>query len=806
MSNQLNRKDIMKLIDLYFEESNWLYRHQFESYEQFIDDFIRFLQEGTHIIHDDFGKDNKLYRNKLIFTNIVARPATLENGEYMFPENARTNSLSYDMKILADVKQILEVTEIASDKKEIKEVYTGQAIPIVKMPIMVKSKYCSTIIRKDIPNTECPYDPGCYFIVSGSEKVVISQERISENKIFVFTKKDPSYRKGMMYMAHIDSIGTNVDSIIQKVVLRVKKDETITLSMGQLLDIPLFIIFRGLGLSNDNDIIKYCVHDENDIDLINILKLSATQSILHPNKPPSETNRPIRNQDDAIKYLITKLVTTKKYNETDINIKNLQKKNHLMKVLTKDLFPNIGDDLPSKIQFLGLLVNKLLNVYIGRIDPDDRDLYDNKRVETTGVLLMQLAKQGFKKFMNDLTKFFKKKNTSNIEPINVLRQIKPTTIETTIKSGLMTGTWGLQKKKTGVAQVLQQLTYLQKLSYLRRVVTPGIDSSNKQTSIRHVNNIQYGFLDAVESQDGASIGIVKHLSLAASVTLNMPNQVFIIKSLIMDKLLDLNDIPTIKYKIDTKVFLNGEWLGMSIYPNELLEYLEKNQMDGIIDNAVSFVLDFNLNELRIYSDGGRLFRPLLRVKNNQLILTKKHLDDIALGGNVKDKNKITKWNQFMMKYPEAVQYVDVERSEYLLISMQLGDLEEQKKKMDQIIKDPNEFGDNINRYQNTYKKFTHCELHPFLQLGVVSCNVPFSHHNPSPRNVYNFAQARQAMGLYATNYKHRMDISYILYNTQNSLCSTKGMKYSGAEILPAGENVVVAIACYTGLMVSPCQC
>jgi DNA-directed RNA polymerase II subunit RPB2 len=798
MSNQLSRKDIMKLIDLYFEENNWLYRHQYESYEQYIDDFIKFLEEGTHIIHDDFAKDNKLYRNKLIFSNIVAKPAILENGEYMFPEHARTNSLSYDMKILADVKQMLEIIEIATDKKEIKEVYNAKSVPIVKMPIMVKSKYCSTLLRKDIVNTECLYDPGCYFIVSGSEKVVIAQERISENKIFIFTKKDPTYRKGMMYMAQIDSKGLNVDSIIQKVLLRVRKDETITLSMGQLLDIPLFIIFRGLGLSNDNDIIKYCVHDENDIDLINILKLSSTQSILHPNKPQSDINRPIRNQDDAIKYLITKLITTKKYNETDIAIKNLQKKNHLMKVLSKDLFPHIGDDFSSKIQFLGLLVNKLLNVYIGRLEPDDRDLYDNKRVETTGVLLMQLTKQGFKKFMNDLTKFFKKKNASNTEPINVLRQIKPTTIETTIKSGLMTGTWGMQKKKTGVAQVLQQLTYLQKLSYLRRVVTPGIDSSNKQTSIRHVNNIQYGFLDAVESQDGASVGIVKHLSLAASITLNMPNQVFIIKNVLADKLIDLNDIPTYRYKKDTKVFLNGEWLGMVIYPGELLEYLEKNQMNGIIDNTVSFILDFNLNELRIYTDGGRLFRPLLRIKNNEFILTKKHLDEITLGGNAKDKNKITKWNQFMMKYPDVVQYVDVERSEYILIGMFPNDIYEHNKKMKELINNPNEFGDNINRYQNTYKKYTHCELHPFLQLGVVSCNVPFSHHNPSPRNVYNFAQARQAMGLYTTNYKYRMDISYILYNTQLSICSTKGMKYSNVDILPAGENVVVAVACYTG--------
>jgi DNA-directed RNA polymerase II subunit RPB2 len=784
-------KNVLKLIDLYFEQNGWLYRHQFESYEQYIEEFIIFLKEGNHIVHEEYGKDNKIYRNRLIFDNIYIRPPTLDNGDYMFPENARKNSASYDSKIICDVKQFLDIIEITTDKKESKEVYFSKEVPILKMPVMVKSKYCSTMIRKDILNTECKYDSGCYFIVNGSEKIVIAQERISENKIFVFTKKDPSYHKGMMYMVQIDCKNTMPDAIIQKVVIRIRKDETITLSMGQLLDIPIFVLFRGLGLTNDNDIIKYCVHDTNDIDMINILKLSVNQSIFNPNKPPSDTNRPIRNQDDAIKYLITKLITTKKYNETDKAIKEIQKKNHLMKVLTKDLFSHISDDLLSKVQYLGLLVNKLLNVYLGRLEPDDRDLYDNKRIETTGILLMQLARQGFKKLMNELTKFFVRKNINILEPVNLIRQIKPSVIETTIKSGLMTGLWGLQKKKTGVAQVLQRLTYLQTISYLRRVVTPGIDSSNKQTTIRQVNNIQYGFLDAVESQDGASVGIVKHLSLSSSVTLNLPSQVYIIKNLLMDKVLDISDLPTIQYKKLTKVFLNGEWLGMVNNAGDLLNYLERKQMDGIIDNTTSLILDFNLNEFRIYTDGGRLYRPLLRVKDNKLLLTQKHIDEIQSG-------KIKKWNEFMMKYPEVVQYVDVERSEYLLIAMIPKDIEENYEKMNMIIKDPNEFGDKVNRYQNVYKKYTHCELHPFLQLGIVSCNVPFSHHNPAPRNVFNFAQARQAMGLYATNYKHRMDISYILYNTQQSLCTTKGMKYSGSDTLPSGENIVVAIMCYTG--------
>jgi len=122
-SSQYNSKHIMKIIDLYFEQNGWLYRHQFESYDQFMEEFIIFLKEGNHVVHEEYGKDNKIYRNRLTFDNVLIRPPTLENGDYMFPEHARKNSAPYDSKIICDVRQFLDIIEIATDKKESKEVY-----------------------------------------------------------------------------------------------------------------------------------------------------------------------------------------------------------------------------------------------------------------------------------------------------------------------------------------------------------------------------------------------------------------------------------------------------------------------------------------------------------------------------------------------------------------------------------------------------------------------------------------------------------------------------------------------------------
>ena len=168
------------------------------------------------------------------------------------------------------------------------------------------------------------------------------------------------------------------------------------------------------------------------------------------------------------------------------------------------------------------MVRKMLNVFLNRDLPDDRDSYNNKRIDMPGVLITQLFKQYYKKMLNDIHKFFEKKyNGDDDNPINVINQIKPNTIEQGLINGLSTGVWGIQKARKGVSQALQRNSYLQTISCFRRIVTPSVDSSTqKVVSIRHARNNQYGFLDTVETPEGAKIGLQKHLSLMADITLN----------------------------------------------------------------------------------------------------------------------------------------------------------------------------------------------------------------------------------------------------------------------------------------------
>ena len=818
IANIPSSEEIFKLIDLYFNEKFILYNFQWNSFNQFISDVIRNdISRIEHIIHEDI-QAGKIYRYKIVFTNVSIKPPIDDNAndeEMIFPEDCRTRFLTYASKIIADVEQVQEIVDCEANTEPVVVVIAKEhKVPIAKVPIMVRSAFCATNLKKDRPNTECRFDPGCYFIIKGSEKVVIGLERICENKMLCFTKKDPNYTDGLMYTCQVNSRNMNYEpsdgttSNIQILSVRMKKDNSVILNMTQFVDIPIFIMFRALGITSDDDIINHIVTDPNDLDLINILKISMNKALSENIKDDNGNAKEIKLQPDAIIYLASKL-KNKRYSTTNTETYNNQRIKHLELILIRDFLPHMGiteDRSAHKAKYLGKMVNKLLSTLLGKIDIDDRDSFINKRVDLPGTLMAQLFRQYFKKMLNDCGKYFKKKNNGNhINPIDVIKFIKFTTIEQGLTSALLTGTWGSSKRK-GVAQMLQRLTYKQFISYFRRIMPPPVDASNsKVTSMRHVNNVQYGFVDLVETPDGHKVGLHKHISLMCSITMNADfTHIHHIKN-IVTTLKDkngnnyLHDIIGDFYSINRRVHinLNGEWLGATDKPFELVNELKQKRRNGEINIQASINFNIKSRSIDIYTDAGRLIRPLLRVENNELKLTKKMLTEIDK--SYMDKTKITRWAEFIQRYPDVIEYVDVEESENLMIAMYPTEVEESKLKMlKSEVPSEGGRGDKVNRYGKVYVKYTHCEFHPMMFMGVISSNIPFSEHNQAPRNYFNFAQTRQGMGIYASNYRHRVDLSYLLYHPMRPLVITRAAKYTHEIDIPAGENMMVAIACYTG--------
>ncbi|ARF11367.1 DNA-directed RNA polymerase subunit beta [Klosneuvirus KNV1] len=802
-NNLINITDTYRFIDLYFKQKNIMYSHLYNSFDKLLDEDIpNFLKNNNNTFFEKVTAD-KIYRYKFKFENIAVKPPFIDiDDEIMLPQHARLRNLTYASKLIATITQIQEITDIATGEVTEKIVGTPEnTYPITDIPILVRSKYCSLNIKKGYDKTECAYDPGGYFIVNGSEKVVMSLERMIENRPLVFIKKDAS---AVNYTVQVNSKSYKSD-MMQQVTIRMKKDMNMSIKIQILNEVPVFILLKALGIESDKDIINYCVYDHNDNDMINIVRLSLENA-------KDVKDKKIITQLDALNYLTTHLKVYKKYNETDKDTKQKEKRIHLTQLLKDSFLIHMPGTFVEKAYYIGFMINRLLQCYLGRIPPDDRDNYINKRVDLPGQLMMDLIKQYYKKMLNECNKFFKRKNSDDEHPLNIINQIKPTIIKQGLTTALLTGAWN---KKKGVAQMLQRLTPLQTFSSLRRINSPTVDAStNKLTSPRHLHNSLIGPLCFIETSEGAKVGLVKNLSMIGNVTVMKNSIMDDIKKIVKPKVYNIQDVSSNEFQKYTRVLINGEIIGLTDKPYELYKELKQMKYDGTFDPQTSISLDirteFECKDLRISCDTGRIFHPVLRVENNNIQLSKEMIESIGIEEK-ESATKITSWNQFMMKYPGVIEYIDTDEKSNAMIAMLHTDVEKEKTKMINSIEllkklKESDFKNIINRYdQFTYVKYTHCEIHPSLLIGLVVANIPFLECNQGPRNIFQYSQARQAMGIYATNWRDRLDISYILYHPQRPIVTTRAMKYINTEKMPAGENCIVAISVYSGYSIDSSQ-
>ena len=319
-----NKKDIERLTDLYFNEPKIMYDHLFKPYDQFVSEFIPYsLIQQPNYFYENVDKE-KIYLHGLKCSNVRIKPPTFENdNEIKFPSDCRKNHLNYFASVVADVQQVVEKLDSITGEKTVMNIGdVEKEIPVANIPIMVKSRYCATNIKQDLKG-ECRYDPGGYFLVGGQEKVVMSMEKMADNKIMVFGKKDPSYENGMVYTAQINSRRNDWSDDLQILTIRTRKDGVITISTSsQLVDIPIFILMRALGIEADQNIISYITYDLEDTKLLNLVRPSVSASI-------DENGVVIRTREEAIEYLITKIRRNKRISQSDEALAKIQKKMYL---------------------------------------------------------------------------------------------------------------------------------------------------------------------------------------------------------------------------------------------------------------------------------------------------------------------------------------------------------------------------------------------------------------------------------------------------------------------------------------------
>jgi len=708
---------------------------------QHLDSYNEFIEHGLQEIINEVGEieievPENPYKIKLGQVWIID-PQSRITGAYttevdgtkheIYPLEARLRNLTYAAPVS------VEMTPIIEDREQDTEL-----VLIGDIPVMLKSKLCilSQMAPEElISHGEDPNDPGGYFIVNGSERVIVALEDLAPNRILV----DIDDRGAMpVYQAKIFSTTVGFRARIE---LRIKSDGALYVSMpGVPTEIPFVVVMRALGLKSDKEIAE---------------AVSLKKEIQNMLDPSFEKAAGIDTVKEAILYIGNRVA------HGQVEEYRIQKTES---ILDRNFLPHIGrtkESRKEKAYFLGEMACRVIELKLGKRKPDDKDHFKNKRLRLAGPLLADLLRVAFRNLCRDI-KYQLERMGVKRQLITVSAAVRPGIITERVQHALATGNWG--RGRVGVTQLLDRTNSISTLSHLRRLQSP-LSRSQPNFEARDLHPTHWGRLCPNETPEGSNCGLVNNLALSACISVGVSSE------RIKKTLYDMGVVPiqdaseTLKLS-GTKVFVDGVVVGYCTNPLEIVTEFRNRRRNGEISTEVNiayFSKQFNeQEEVYVNCDEGRVRRPLIVVENGVPKLKREHIEKI----------KANEWTWDDLVKNGIVEYIDAEEEENLYIALS---------------------------FDNVTPEHTHVEISPYMILGICTSLIPYPEHNQSPRNSYEAAMAKQALGVYAANFLLRVDSrSHILHYPQAPLVGTKPMEIMGYSLRPSGQNCIVAVISYEG--------
>lgn len=765
-----------------------LVKQHLDSFNYFIETDIKQIMQANQVILSDV--DPEFYFKYLDIR--VGTPQRQDVNEFetsITPHECRLRDLTYAAPIYVDV----EYTKGS-------EVIVRRDVVIGRMPIMLRSNNCvlrghERNLREMAKRNECPLDPGGYFIVNGTEKVILVQEQLSKNRILVEADR------GVVQ----SSVTSSTHERKSKTYVVAKPgDNRCYLKHNSLAeDIPIAIALKAAGLTSDFEMMELvCGEDQvfQDLFAVNLEEASRMG---------------VKTQHEALIYLGTR-VRGGRFSFGTTKLSPLEEGlEALAQTIVAHIEPSTnpspsgnssspnsasnghvnGSDtshgeaagaaalggktevLQSKALYLAIMTRRVVAALADPELVDDRDYVGNKRLELAGQLMSLLFEDLFKTFNSQfrqaIDKSLKKPNRAQAFDALFSMNFGGSHITNGLNRAISTGNWTLKRfrmERAGVTHLLSRLSYVSALGMMTRISSQ-FEKSRKVSGPRALQPSQFGMLCLSDTPEGEACGLVKNLALMTHITTDVDAAPVVraCEFLGMEPI-SMVDVRTL-HRCAT-VYINGTPLGITRDPTKFLAQFRSLRRAGRVSEFISLWSNPHQNAVQIATDGGRVCRPLIIIDHGTKPRLTEQMVSELMAGEIQFDDLLKRG---------VVEYLDCNEENDSLIAL--------NEKIMLHGADGYPPGGS----------YTHLEIEPFTVLGAVAGLIPYPHHNQSPRNTYQCAMGKQAIGAIAYNQFTRLDtLLYLMVYPQQPMVKTKTIELIDYDKLPAGQNATVAVMSYSG--------